>query len=79
MSGLVNGLTGPLTGSGGTPAAPSAPAGNSAAAPTPGSTPAPGAASGAPGQSGGTPATEQGLNLPPLIPGLLPGLGLDGN
>ncbi|MDH6121332.1 DUF5667 domain-containing protein [Kitasatospora sp. GAS204B] len=79
VSGLVNGLTGPLTGSGGTPAAPSAPAGNPAAAPTPGSTPAPGSASGAPGQSAGTPATEQGLNLPPLIPGLLPGLGLDGN
>ncbi|MCX4748334.1 DUF5667 domain-containing protein [Kitasatospora sp. NBC_01287] len=78
VSGLVNGLTGPLTGSGATPAAP-APSGSPALSPAPGNAPAPGGTAAAPGQGSSTPPAVQGLNLPPLIPGLLPGLGLDGN
>ncbi|WP_329581060.1 DUF5667 domain-containing protein [Kitasatospora sp. NBC_01250] len=81
VGGLVNGLTGSLTGSG-AGAAPATPASPGAApsTPTPGTTPAPAAPTAAvPGQGGSTPATGQGLNLPPLVPGLLPGLGLDGS
>ncbi|MFE9426668.1 DUF5667 domain-containing protein [Kitasatospora sp. NPDC006697] len=87
VGGLVNGLTGSLTGTGAgaarpgagqAPAASPAPAGGSGSA-APGGDASPSATPSAPadGQSS-TPATG-GLNLPPLIPGLLPGLGLDGS
>lgn len=61
VSGLVNGLTGPLTGTGATP--PHRRPREPRPRPLPGTTPAAGTAAGTPGQ-GGTPAGEQGLNLP---------------
>ncbi|MDH6137318.1 hypothetical protein P3T37_006750 [Kitasatospora sp. MAA4] len=76
VNGLVNGLTGSLTGAGKGAATPSgAPQGGGASAPAAGQQPgAP--ASGA--EPSGAPQLDPGLNLPPLIPGLLPGLGLTG-
>ncbi|GAA1970177.1 DUF5667 domain-containing protein [Kitasatospora viridis] len=77
VGGLVNGLTGSLTGNGQAGAASSAPAAGGGADGSNGQAgQAPAPASPTAGQSG---APNSGLNLPPLIPGLLPGLGLDGN
>ncbi|WP_063772044.1 DUF5667 domain-containing protein [Kitasatospora mediocidica] len=76
VNGLVNGLTGSLTGAGKSAATPSG-------SPQGGAVGAPGAGqqSGAPvtgASPSGAPQLDPGLNLPPLIPGLLPGLGLTG-
>ncbi|MFE0460555.1 DUF5667 domain-containing protein [Kitasatospora sp. NPDC058965] len=68
VGGLVNGLTGSLTGQNGVAGAPSGAPGSPAATPD-----------GSPSAAPSTPAPQQGLNLPPLIPGLLPGLDLSGN
>ncbi|PYC86915.1 hypothetical protein C7C46_05345 [Streptomyces tateyamensis] len=68
VGGLVNGLTGSLTGQNGGAGAPSGAPQSPAATPD-------GSSSAAPS----SPAPQQGLNLPPLIPGLLPGLDLGGS
>ncbi|MFI9269438.1 DUF5667 domain-containing protein [Kitasatospora sp. NPDC052896] len=79
VGGLVNGLTGNLTGTaGGAGSSPAPAAGspqNGPAAPAPG-VPAGGAP--AAGASPGASQNDPGLDLPPLVPGLLPGLGVIG-
>ncbi|MCC9311629.1 DUF5667 domain-containing protein [Kitasatospora sp. RB6PN24] len=76
VGGLVNGLAGTLTGGNASPAASSAPAGGEGPSDQVGQADTPAAAPAAP--SSNPAGVGQTLNLPPLIPGLLPGLGLDG-
>jgi hypothetical protein len=71
VGGLVNGLTGTLTGGGASPGASPAPAAGDAPSGSGGQAATPDAASPAAPSS---PAGLGTLNLPPLIPGLLPGL-----
>ncbi|GAA1221341.1 hypothetical protein GCM10009665_09430 [Kitasatospora nipponensis] len=84
VGGLVNGLTGSLSGAGSGASAGASPGASSTPQSSPQSSPVaqPGASApaSAPPVGGGAPlGGGQGLNLPPLIPGLLPGLGLDGS